>query len=114
MKKLYSFCLTCLCFILPALTSAQAVKDTLYSTLKQKDSILFNEGFNKCNTRVFEQLLSDTFEFYHDEGGATLSKTRFIADFKQNVCGLSYKAKRVVDPGSLKAYPLYRNHKLYG
>lgn len=114
MKKLYSFCLTGLCFILPALTSAQAVNDTLYTTLKQKDSILFNEGFNKCNTRVFEQLLSDTFEFYHDEGGATLSKTSFIADFKQNVCGLSYKAKRVVDPGSLKAYPLYRNNKLYG
>jgi CubicO group peptidase (beta-lactamase class C family) len=100
--------------MLPARTNAQAANDTLYSILKQKDSLLFNTGFNNCNIQVFENLLSDNFEFYHDEGGATCSKTKFIADFKQNVCGLNYKAKRMLDPGSLQVYPLFKNNILYG
>lgn len=80
----------------------------------QRDSLLFNAGFNRCNTSVFDSLLSDNFEFYHDEGGATLTKAKFIADFKKNVCGLSYKAKRTLDPGSLQEYPLYDHGRLYG
>ncbi len=114
MKKLNSFRFACICFILPIFTKAQTANDTLYSILKQKDSLLFNEGFNRCNVNIFESLLSNNFEFYHDENGATLSKEKFIADFKQNVCGLSYKAKRMLDPGSLHVYPLYKNNTLYG
>ncbi len=92
----------------PLLSASQNANDTLFSVLKYKDSLLFNVGFNHCNTSIFENLLSDNFEFYHDEAGATLSKEKFIADFKQNVCGLNYKAKRVLDPASLSVYPLYR------
>ena len=105
---LFSFFLTAGCVY------AQTNSSTLFNNLKVCDSLLFQVGFNNCDLAQFENLLDEDFEFYHDEAGATLSKEKFIADFKKNVCGLSYKAKRVLDPGSLQAYPLYRNGTLYG
>ncbi len=113
MKKLASFCIAYLC-ALPIFTSAQAASDTLYTILARRDSFLFNDGFNNCNAQAFENLLSNDFEFYHDQGGITVSKEKFIADFKQNVCGLPYRAKRILDIPSLQVYPLYNNQKLYG
>lgn len=109
-------CLIALCVfpLLPWQAQAQASIHTLHHTLKEKDSILFNAGFNNCNALIFADLLSDGFEFYHDEGGATLSKASFIAGFMQNVCGLPYATKRVVDPASVLVYPLYDKNDLYG
>lgn len=85
----------------------------LFHILKEKDSILFH-GFNTCNTVPFEQLISDNFEFYHDEGGVTSSKAAFIDGFKKNVCSLNYKARRELVEGSLEVYPLKKNGVLYG
>ncbi|RYE24660.1 MAG: DUF4440 domain-containing protein [Sphingobacteriales bacterium] len=93
---------------------AQTAQDTLYNTVLEKDSLLFTVGFNRCNLHMFEALLSDNFEFYHDQGGATLSKEKFIADFKKNICGLNYKAERRVDKNSIQVFPLYNKGKLYG
>lgn len=86
----------------------------LFNTLKAHDSLLFEAGFNKCDLIQFENLISEGFEFYHDEVGATLSKTKFITDFKQNICGLNYKVKRVLDTTNLRVYPLYHKGTLYG
>lgn len=101
-------------FLVTGCLYAQNNSFVLFNLLKTHDSLLFEVGYNTCNTSVFDNLLSDNFEFYHDEAGTTLSKAKFIADFKQNVCGLNYKAKRVLDPTSLRVYPLYHNDTLYG
>lgn len=94
---------------------AMAQTDTaLYQALRQQDSLLFNEGFNHCNLAVFEQLVSDDFEFYHDQAGALYSKESFIASVQKNVCDQDYKARRVLEPGSLTVYPLKKKGKIYG
>lgn len=108
MKYLFLFIL----FLATGCLHAQT--DSLYNTLKIYDSLLFEVGYNNCDLTQLENLISEDFEFYHDEAGTTLSKTKFISGFKQNVCGLSYKAKRVLDAGSTRVYPLYQNGTLYG
>lgn len=85
----------------------------LYKTIKEKDSLLFTIGFNTCDIKQFENLISDKFEFYHDEAGITNSKAEFILDIQNKLCKLSYKPKRVLD-GNMEVYPLEKNGVLYG
>ena len=102
------------CFLITAELYAQTQSLTLFNTLKAYDSLLFEVGFNTCDVAQLEGLIHEDFEFYHDEAGVTLSKTKFLADFKKNVCGRDDQAKRVLDPSSMRTYPLYRNDTLYG
>lgn len=86
----------------------------LFSTLKAKDSLLFNVGFNTCDISQFERLVSDSFEFYHDKSGVTSSKSAFISSIKDGLCKLPYKPRRELIEGSLEVYPLEKNGVLYG
>ncbi len=86
----------------------------LYRALKSNDSLLFNIGYNTCDIKPFEELLSDNFEFYHDEAGLTNSKAVFIAGIKNGLCKLDYKPRRVLVENSLQVYPLEKNGVLYG
>ncbi len=86
----------------------------LFKTLKTKDSLLFNVGFNTCDISQFENLVSDNFEFYHDKAGMTLSKSAFIASIKDGLCKLSYKPRRELVENTLQVYPLKKNGILYG
>jgi len=86
----------------------------LYKTLKTNDSLLFDVGFNNCDMQQFENLISEDFEFYHDQGGITNSKAAFIASIKENICQLSYKPKRQLIEGSMEVYALEENGKLHG
>lgn len=86
----------------------------LYQTLKAKDSLLFNVGYNTCDITQFELLLSEQFEFYHDQAGITASKTTFVSDVKNKLCQLSYQPKRVLLENSLAVFPLKKNGVLYG
>jgi len=86
----------------------------LFKTLKTQDSLLFDVGFNTCDISQFEKLVSENFEFYHDRSGITTSKKDFIANTRDGLCKLSYKAKRVLDAGSLEVYPMENNGVLYG
>lgn len=90
--------------------------DPLYKTIIAKDSLLFSEGFNKCNMIPFEELIADNFEFYHDKSGSTLSKRKFISDLKNGLCSNpeSYTSNRRLIKNSTKIYPLYNNEMLYG
>lgn len=65
----------------------------LYQTIKAKDSLLFNLGFNNCDLSQFENLLSENFEFYHDQSGYVNSKTAFIDNVRLNICTLNYSLK---------------------
>ena len=100
---------------LTILTNAQVEKSSeLYKAIKEKDSLLFNIGFNNCDIIYFKKLVSDNFEFYHDQGGITKSKSEFIQSIENGLCKLDYKPKRVIDEKSLDIFPLNNNGVLYG
>lgn len=100
---------------LTTLVTAQIDKSSeLYKTIKEKDSLLFNLGFNHCDISQFENLVSENFEFYHDQTGITNSKSDFIKGIEYGLCKLAYKPKRVLVKNSLKVYPLKNNGILYG
>lgn len=100
---------------LTILVNAQVEKSSeLYKTIKEKDSLLFNIGFNNCDITQFKKLVSDNFEFYHDQGGITNSKSEFIQSIENVLCKLDYKPKRVLDLKSLEIFPLKKNGVLYG
>lgn len=86
----------------------------LFQIIKEKDSLLFDIGFNTCDIRQFEQLVSEDFEFYHDKGGITHSKQDFIASIKDGLCLSPYKSRRELIDSSLNVFPMERNGVLYG
>jgi len=87
----------------------------LFTTLKAKDSLLFEIGFNQCNLKQMEKLVVSDIEFYHDRDGITKSKTNFINSIKDNLCFSGKNIiKRVLDKTSLEVFPLYKGDKLYG
>jgi hypothetical protein len=61
-------------------------------------------------------LISDDFEFYHDQGGITKGKQAFIQSIDKNICNFpGRKSRRELVAGSTKIYPLYQNDgTLYG
>ncbi|MBL4704218.1 MAG: class A beta-lactamase-related serine hydrolase, partial [Flavobacteriales bacterium] len=112
MKKYFLF--THLLF-LTTLIDAQVEKSSeLYETIKEKDSLLFNVGFNNCDMAQFEILVSHNSEFYHDKAGIVKTKSEFILNIKSGVCNNEYKAIRKLDSAKTEIYPLYNNGKLYG
>lgn len=88
--------------------------DVLYKTIKQKDSLLFDVGFNTCDLAQFEKLVSEKFEFYHDQGGITPSKAGFVESVKNGICGLAYQPKRRLVDSTMHVFPLYDKGVLYG
>lgn len=86
----------------------------LYKSIEIKDSLLFNVGFNNCDIKQFEILVSETFEFYHDQSGITNSKAEFISGIQNGLCKLTYKPKRILANNKMEVYPLEKNGVLYG
>jgi CubicO group peptidase (beta-lactamase class C family) len=86
----------------------------LYKTIKEKDSLLFNLGFNNCDIKQFENLINDNFEFYHDQSGITNSKAEFISGIENGLCQLPYKPRRILYENKTEVFPLERNGVLYG
>ncbi|WP_430400279.1 nuclear transport factor 2 family protein [Flavobacterium sp.] len=112
MNKIYTL-LTLL--VLNSMCFAQEEKSSeLYITISKRDSLLFNLGFNNCDILQFENLISENFEFYHDQSGITNSKSAFIQSIENGLCKLDYKPKRVLDKNSLEIFPLKKNGVLYG
>ncbi|MBI3133822.1 MAG: class A beta-lactamase-related serine hydrolase [Bacteroidetes bacterium] len=96
-------------------TFGQVAKTSeLYNVIKEKDSLLFNLGFNTCDISQFENLISDSFDFYHDQAGFSNSKEEFISGIKNGLCQLAYKPKRVLAENTMEVYPLEKNGVLYG
>lgn len=110
--------LLCLAFFLIAAAmgfSQENVKvnQQLFDELKAKDSLLFDVGFNTCDTAIMRLLLSNDLEFYHDQNGLLESKEQFLQGIP-NLCKMSYKPTRVLIDSSLNVFPLYTNGQLYG
>ncbi len=102
-------------FLVSSINAQIDKKSDLFNTLKIKDSLLFEEGFNQCNLNQIEKLIVDDIEFYHDKDGLTNSKQQFIDSLRAHLC-LSGKnvTKRILDKASLEVFPLYQEGKLYG
>lgn len=107
---------TLLWFLCLGVTGFSQAEETsgLYETLKEKDSLLFTVGFNTCDINQFEMLVSDDFEFYHDQAGVTSTKKAFIEGIRAGLCKLDYRARRALVTNSLAVYPLTKNGVLYG
>jgi len=87
----------------------------LYRLIQEKDSLLFQIGFNKIDTHQVALLTSTDFEFYHDEHGITETKSAFI----KNISGigeLPFKTWRTLVEGTMEVFPLYQDNSqvLYG
>lgn len=87
----------------------------LYQTILSNDSLLFQVGFNTCDVRQFEWMLSDNLQFIHDKDGVS-DKTKFLYDLKNGLCKdpAVRQVKRYLVKESTAIYPLYRNGSLYG
>ena len=97
--------------------TAQVSEDSeLFKTLKTKDSLLFNVGFNECDLTQFKNLTTDDLEFYHDENGVLNSNEEFATVMANGICKKDnpYKPRRELVEGSLEVFPLYSNGILYG
>jgi metal-dependent amidase/aminoacylase/carboxypeptidase family protein len=94
----------------------QVGEDTeLYRAVLSKDDLLFNVGFNTCDIKKFETLLSEKFEFYHDTDGFS-DRSKFLADLKNGLCKdpANYQARRELIPQSTEIYALNSKTGLYG
>ncbi|MCB9346071.1 MAG: nuclear transport factor 2 family protein [Lewinellaceae bacterium] len=113
LMKVYSTLFLSLFFL--SSLSAQVEENTeLFQTLRAKDSLLFNVGFNTCDISQFKALVSEDMEFYHDQSGITGSKADFIAGMENGLCKMEYKARRELVEGSLRVFPMNNNGNLYG
>ena len=85
----------------------------IFNKLKYNDSLLFEIGFNQCDTNQIRVLISDDFEFYHDQAGITDSKELFIQSVS-GLCNMTYRPIRELEEESLEVYILKDNGKVYG
>jgi hypothetical protein len=85
----------------------------LYKTLKSKDSIIFERGFNLCETEKIEAIIADDFEFYHDVSGVQ-NKAQFLTIIKNNLCTKPGNNTRQLVANSLEVHQLNNNGVLYG
>jgi len=88
--------------------------DRLYKAIQEKDSLLFDIGFNTCNIEMLQNLISQEFTFFHDQSGITRSKDAFIKSVQNGLCKLPYKPIRILNQSSSTIYPLNSNHTIYG
>jgi Domain of unknown function (DUF4440) len=74
----------------------------LYDEIVRMDSI-WEDSYNHCKLDVQDQILSDSIEFFHDQGGLLTSKKRLMDAYKNNICG---KVTRELLKGSIEVYPI--------
>lgn len=86
----------------------------LFKTIKEKDSLLFEIGFNTCDINQFNELIHADFEFYHDQGGITHSKSDFIFGIQNGMCQSDYRSRRELIDSTLQVFPMKKNGIIYG
>lgn len=97
------------------LLQGQVSRDTsLYKELKKADSLLFDEGFNKCNFSALKTVLHDDLEFLHDQNGSQ-NLAQFYEAFTTSICSNPdvQPIRKLVDE-TLMVYALKDEGKVYG
>ncbi|MWB93091.1 serine hydrolase [Flavobacterium sp. GA093] len=103
-------------FILSQIAWAQHQNSNeLTKLILSKDSLLFDVGFNHCDIKPFEILLSEHLKFYHDKDGMS-DKTKFLYFLKKGLCKdpTSRQVNRFLIKESTEVFPLYKDGVLYG
>ncbi len=86
----------------------------LFIQLKKYDSLVFEQGFNKCDFISLEKVIHKDLEFLHDQGGIQ-NKEDFFKAMKQNICSIpDAKPIRKLVKGSLQVFPMKNKGELYG
>lgn len=104
-----------ICLILTTAVQGQIDKKSeLFITLKQKDSVFFERGFNLCDIDFLLENIAQDLKFFHDQSGIQ-NKDQFIENTEKYICSNPEKKPiRKPKDGSFKVFPLYNNGKLYG
>lgn len=113
LKKIKFICFI-LFFVQTICFAQENPKSVLYQTILQQDSLLFEVGFNHCDTLQIQKSLSSHFKFYHDKDGIS-DQRKFITDFKNGICNLKQnrQVKRTLVKERSEIFPLYNNGVLY-
>jgi hypothetical protein len=111
-KTIFNFCICVSIFVVSCSPVKQTATEGLlpYNPASKElhDSILhldkiFFDAYNNCQLNVFEDLISEDIEFYHDQGGLSTSKKDLIESLKNNICN---KVTRELLTGSIEVYPI--------
>ena len=78
------------------------------------DSIFWGH-YNTCNIDAMRSFFTDDIEFYHDKGGVINGLDNFLTVSKRNLCSNdNFRLRREAVTGSVKAFPMKDEGKLYG
>ena len=83
--------------------SAQAVQDSLYKEVANRDSVLFN-AFNTRDIDLFKTFFTEDLEFYHDKSG--LTGYDHTIEFLKTTAKNNTQLRRELVKGSLEVYPI--------
>lgn len=90
----------------PASYPAESTSGPLYEEVLNLDTAFF-DTFSHCSDSAqrarHAAFVDPSLEFYHDKGGASFGRAKYMADVEKNVCGV-FERKRV--EGSLRVYPV--------
>lgn len=99
--KTYVF--TVAAWLFTGISIAQVASDSeLYRTIRSLDDKYFT-AYNTCDLNTQGELLSEDLEFYHDQGGLSLSKSGILESIEQNICG---KVRRELIPESVEVHEI--------
>jgi len=85
--------------------------------VRKADAALWQAN-NTCDLKLFESVVADDVEFYHDYAGATTGKAKFTALTKNALCGYPGEVnRRAAVAGTVRVWPLRvrgRDSAVYG
>lgn len=111
MKKCFLYLLV---LGMSGLLNGQSINGSdLEEILREQDSLLFHISFKTCDRDSLAALVTEDFEFYHDQSGMTEGGERFATQVLGNCKPGPRPAKRILIPGSLNVFPLYNQGELY-
>ncbi|MCB9649141.1 MAG: class A beta-lactamase-related serine hydrolase [Deltaproteobacteria bacterium] len=103
-----------LSILVPMLALAAPAEPPLDAIILERDTLLFERGFNACKLDELEPLIADDFVMYHDKAGVD-DRAAFFRAMRENIChGQTTRPVRHLVPGTTHVYPLRAQGKLYG
>jgi predicted alpha/beta superfamily hydrolase len=103
---LFSFLITLIVPVSGQVNTVSLENKNLYDQIAYQDSVLFSIAY-ACQPEKVGAFFTDDMEFYHDKGGPTIGKEKFIESLKNNFCGPNaVKLRRELIKGSLQVFPM--------